>query len=101
MIHVHATFPIDPEKRAEALENAAELVEASRAEAGVLEYDAATDVLEPNTLRFTELYEDEDAFGAHSESEHFEAFEAELPDLLAGEPDVVRYDVSERTELDV
>ncbi|MBP1985897.1 putative quinol monooxygenase [Halolamina salifodinae] len=101
MIVVHATFPIDPEQREEALERASDLVDATQQEAGVIDYEANTDVQDPNVLRFTEVYEDEDAFAAHSESEHFEAFEAELPDLLAGEPEVVRFDVSDRTELEI
>jgi len=101
MIVVHATFPIDPEQREEALERASELVDASREESGVIEYDAATDLQEPNLLRFTEVYEDEAAVGAHLESDHFEAFEAKLPDLLAGEPEVMQYEVSDATEMEV
>ncbi|QKY21308.1 antibiotic biosynthesis monooxygenase [Halolamina sp. CBA1230] len=101
MLVVHATFPIDPDKREEALDRAADLVEATREEPGAIEYDAATDLQEPTLLRFTEVYEDADAFAAHVESDHFGAFEAALPDLLAGEPEVMRYEVSDATELDV
>ena len=101
MLVVHATFPIDPDQREEALDRAADLVEATREEPGAIEYDAATDLQEPNLLRFTEVYEDADAFTAHVESDHFGAFEAALPDLLAGEPEVMRYEVSDATELDV
>ena len=101
MLVVHAEFPIEPEQREEALDRAADLVEATREEAGAIEYDAATDLLEPNLLRFTEVYEDAEAFDAHVESDHFQAFEEELPRLLAGEPNVKQYEVSDATELEV
>jgi quinol monooxygenase YgiN len=101
MLVVHATFPIDPDRREEALEMIETLAEHSRAEDGVIEYRAAVDAEDPNLLRFFERYEDEAAFGAHSETDHFGEFAAALPDLLAGEPEVVRFDVSEATELDL
>jgi len=101
MLVVHATFPIDPEKREEALDRAAELVEATREEPGVIAYSAGTDVQDPNRLRFVEQYEDAEAFAAHGESEHFATFEAALPDLLAGEPAVTQFEVSDATELEL
>lgn len=101
MILVHATFPLDPAKREEALETIEDLVEQSQAEAGTIEYRAAMDVSEPNTARFVERYEDADAFETHTETEHFEAFEAALPDLLAGEPEVLRFEVESATELEL
>ncbi|WP_435117457.1 putative quinol monooxygenase [Halolamina sp. C58] len=101
MLVVHATFPIDPEQREEALDRAADLVEATREEPGVIEYSAVTDLVESDLLRFVEVYEDEDAFAAHVESDHFQAFEAKLPELLGGEPDVMRYEVSDASEVEV
>lgn len=101
MLVVHAEFAIDPEQREEALDRAADLVEATREEPGAIEYDAATDLEDPNRLRFTEVYEDGEAFAAHADSDHFAAFEEHLPDLLAGEPDVVQYEVSDASEVEV
>ena len=101
MLVVHATFPIDSEQREEALDRAAELVDATREEPGVIEYSALTDLVESDLLRFVEVYEDEDAFAAHVESDHFRAFEAALPDLLGGEPEVMRYEVSDASEVEV
>ncbi|MEF8840956.1 MAG: putative quinol monooxygenase [Haloarculaceae archaeon] len=101
MLVVHATFPIDPDRREEALEAATTLAEHSRVEDGIIDYRVAIDADDPNLLRFFEQYEDEAAFGAHSETEHFGEFAAVLPELLAGEPDVVRFDVSEATELEL
>lgn len=101
MIVLHASFPIDPDRREEALETIEGLVEQSQAEDGMIEYHATTDVADPNVVRFFERYEDEAAFEAHTETEHFQAFEEALPEFLAGEPEVVRFDVASATELEV
>jgi quinol monooxygenase YgiN len=100
MIVLHAEFPIDPERREQALEAAEDLVEATTEEPGAIEYSAAVDLQDENRLRFVERYEDEAAFEAHASSEHFAAFEERLPDLLAGEPEILRFDVESATELD-
>lgn len=101
MIVLHAEMPIDPNRREEARDLAADLVEQSNQEDGMIEYRAATDVQDPNLLRFFEQYEDEAAMEAHVESGHYQEFAAQLPDLLAGEPEVVRLDVTDATELDL
>lgn len=93
MLVIHATFPVDPDSREDALELTRELAEQSRAEDGNVDYRVTTDIDDPNLFRFFERYEDESAFGAHAETDHFQEFEAALPDLLAGEPEVVRFDV--------
>lgn len=101
MIVLHAVFPIDPDKLDEALEQVEDLVEQSQAEDGMIDYHATTDVKNPNVVRFFEWYEDEAAFEAHSQSDHFQTFEEALSDLLAGEPEVVRFDVDSATELEL
>lgn len=101
MLVLHAKFPIDPERREDALELADHLVEQSNEEDGVIDYRAAVDVQDETVLRFFEQYEDAAAVEAHEESEHFGRFEAELPDLLAGEPEVLQFDVDGVTELDL
>lgn len=101
MIVVHAEFPIDPDRRDEAIDLMGEVAEHSRAEDGVIEYEIATDIDDPNLFRFTEQYEDEAAFGAHTESEHFAEIAAALPDLLAGEPSVTRFDVDSASEVEL
>lgn len=93
MLVIHATFPIDPDHRDEALELVQELAEESRKEDSIIDYRVTTDVEEPNRFRFFERYEDEAAFSAHAETDHFEAFEEALPNLLSGEPEVTQFDV--------
>ena len=93
MIVLHAAFPIDPTQREKALDLISDLVEHSRAEDGIVEYHATTDLAEENTVRFFERYEDEAAFEAHTQTDHFAEFEAALPELLAGEPEAYRFEV--------
>jgi quinol monooxygenase YgiN len=67
MIVLHASFPIAPEKREEALDLIEDLVEQSQAEEGMIDYRATTDVNDPNMVRFFEQYEDEAAFETHAD----------------------------------
>jgi len=101
MIVIHAEFPIHPDKREKALDTFRAVAKQSQEEDGVIEYDVATDIDDPNLFRFTEQYEDEAAFGAHAESDHFGELEAALPDLLAGEPNVTRFDVEGKADVDL
>ena len=101
MLVIHATFPIDPDSRDEALELVQDLAADSREEDGVVDYRVTTDVEDPNVFRFFERYEDEAAFGAHAETDHFETFEEALPDLLAGEPEVTRFDVESASPVEL
>jgi len=67
MLVIHASMPLDPETRDEALDHIEGLAETVRAEEeGTLEYRAATDAEDPNVVRFFERYKDEAALGAHS-----------------------------------
>jgi quinol monooxygenase YgiN len=101
MIVLHAAFPLDPATREEALEHVETLVEKSQAEEGILEYHAATDVSDPNVVRIFEQYEDEAAFEAHTQTDHYRAFEEALPKHLAGEPEVRQFTVDSATDLDL
>jgi hypothetical protein len=49
----------------------------------MIDYRAATDVTDPNVVRFVEQYEDAAAFEVHTQTEQFQAFEAALPDRRA------------------
>ncbi|WP_128906628.1 putative quinol monooxygenase [Halorubrum amylolyticum] len=101
MIVAHAAFPIEPDRLDEALDHAETLVDRSNEEDGMIEYRAATDVEDGATLRFFERYEDTAAFEAHTQTDHFQAFAAALPDLLAGKPQVTRFEVESATEVEL
>ena len=101
MIVLHATFPLDPATRDEALDLIEDLVDQSQQEDGMIDYRAATDVSDPNLVRFFEQYEDAAAFEAHSQTDHFQKFKKRLPNLLAGEPEILRFEVDSATELEL
>ncbi|MGM0718276.1 MAG: putative quinol monooxygenase [Halobacteriota archaeon] len=101
MIVIHAEFPIDPDRHDEAVDLMREVAEQSRAEDGVIEYDIATDIDDPNLFRFTEQYDDTAAFTAHTGTDHVGELEAALPDLLAGEPNVTRFDVDGASDVEL
>lgn len=101
MIVLHASFPIDPDRRDEALDLVDDLVDQSQTDDGMIEYRATTDFQESNVIRFFEQYEDAEAFEAHTQTAHFQEFEAALPDFLADEPEVIQFKVDSATELDL
>lgn len=101
MLVVHATFPIDPDHRDEALDQIETLAERSREENGVIDYRVAVAIDNPNLFKFFEEYEDEAAFEAHAQTDHLQEFEAALPTLLAGEPDVTQFDVAEASTVEL
>jgi quinol monooxygenase YgiN len=101
MLVIHATFPIDPDSQDRALELATDLAEDARAEPGCLAYHVAVDAEDETRLRFFEQYEDEAAFGAHAQTDHFQSFAAALPDFLAGEPEITRFDVESASDVEL
>lgn len=99
MIVMHATMPVDPDSREDALDLARDLAEASREEDGVIDYRVATDAEDPNTVRVFEQYEDDAAVEAHMNSDHFQSFQADIAAHLAGEPTLYRFDVESKTQV--
>lgn len=101
MLVVHATFPIDPDHDDEARERIETLAERSRSEDGIIEYQVATDIDDRYVFRFFEKYEDKAAFEAHAETDHFQEFAAALPDLLADEPTVTQFEVTNASSVEL
>ncbi|KAB7515837.1 antibiotic biosynthesis monooxygenase [Halosegnis rubeus] len=99
MIVQHATIPLSPDAREDGLDALRELGEQSRAESGVVEYRVTVDAEDDTLVHIIERYEDESALGAHSESDHFAAFQEALPTFLGGDPEIVRFDVAETTQV--
>lgn len=99
MLIVHATLPIQPDKREEFLAGAAGLVEASNAEEGVLSYALFESVATPNEFVMLEHYVDEDAFGAHMRSAHFGAAAQHLAGWLSGPPRIVKHEAGDGVDV--
>jgi quinol monooxygenase YgiN len=68
---VNAVWTVKPGSLDVVLEALSELAKASRAEPGCLYYMPYRDIATPQVVRIFEVYADEDAFRAHSQSPHF------------------------------
>lgn len=100
MIILLSEVPIAQESRTEAIKIMKSMARVSRTEAGVIDYRVTTDLETPNTVRIIEKYEDSDAVEAHESSDHLETFQRDIEPHLAGEPELYRYDVAARIEMD-
>ena len=69
------------------------MVQASRAEAGCLEYSYGEDVLEPGLIHVKELWSDQAALDAHFASSHIQAWRTAWPALEIGGRDLRVYEV--------
>lgn len=94
MIVVAGHLSIDPAHRDAALAAIATGVAATRQEAGNLDYRFSPDLDEPDRFNLIERWEDEDAMNAHMASPHLAEFLTAIGPCLAGQAEVIRYDVS-------
>lgn len=72
----------------------AEMIDASRAEAGCLTYSYAEDVLEPGLIRVFEAWSDAAALEAHLASPHIARWRSAWAELGVGGRDLTLYDVA-------
>ncbi len=73
----------------------AEMLRASRAEDGCLDYSYAEDVIEPGLIHVTERWRDQAALDRHFASDHIARWRAEWPRLGIGGRDLNVYEVGE------
>jgi quinol monooxygenase YgiN len=67
----HATWTVKEGNMSAVLDALRNVAPASRAEPGARFYQPYRDPAEPNVVRLFEVYDDEAAFKAHCESDHF------------------------------
>jgi quinol monooxygenase YgiN len=91
MIVIHSTVPFDPKQYEEARDLVRKLAAKSREEPGTVRYRAMADVDDEHTVRFFEQYEDEAAWRAHAESDHYQSFVDRLPDLVDGPMETINF----------
>jgi quinol monooxygenase YgiN len=94
MIVIQGTLPIRPDAHEAAAQAAAEMRAATLEERGchLYRFGFATD--DPNTLLVMEQWEDDEALAAHAASPHMARFGEAIGGLIAGAPDVNRFEVS-------
>jgi quinol monooxygenase YgiN len=74
VIIIAGSLSFDPSDREDVLASLAEVTEASRRDAGCLEYFWSEDLEAPNTFRFFECWESQELFDAHIAQPHEVAF---------------------------
>jgi quinol monooxygenase YgiN len=75
--------------------NMASMIEASRAEAGCLEYSYAEDVLDRGLIHIKERWIDREALDEHFNSAHIATWRATWPSIGIGERNLRLYQVGE------
>jgi quinol monooxygenase YgiN len=95
MLLIIGTIRLPPENLALARPVMAEMLRASRAEDGCLDYSYAEDVIEPGLIHVSELWRDQEALDRHFASPHIARWRAAWPDLGIGERNLKVYEVGE------
>lgn len=91
MIVIAGTVRLPEENRDKAMAAMRQMIEASRAEDGCLDYSYAFDVLDPGLVRVFEVWRDQAAFDRHIAALHLEEWRASWAALGIGERNLVAY----------
>jgi len=81
MIVIEGTVRIPPANLEAARPVMEQMIRASRAEAGCLDYAYAIDVLDPGLVRVSERWESRDALAAHFKTAHMATWRAFFPEF--------------------
>ena len=93
MIFITATFRVRPEDADAWPEISRSFTEATRAEPGCLWFEWSRSLDDPTEYVLVEAFRDDDAAGAHVQSDHFAAARKELPPHLVETPRIVNVKV--------
>lgn len=93
MIFIVVKFPVKPEQADGWLDLVADFTAATRAEPGNLWFDWSRSVADPNEFVLVEAFADQDAGGAHVNSDHFKAAMQQLPGALAAAPKILNVQI--------
>ena len=88
MIFIVVKFTIRPERSDEWLSLVDDFTQATRAEPGNIFFEWSRSVDDPHQFVLVEAFQD-DAAGAHVNSEHFKTAMGWMPDVVASTPDIV------------
>jgi quinol monooxygenase YgiN len=95
MLLIVGTVRIPPNHLDRARPKMASMIEASRAEAGCLEYCYAEDVLDRGLIHVKERWTDREALDDHFQSTHIANWRATWPSLGIGERNLSLFEVGE------
>jgi quinol monooxygenase YgiN len=94
MLILAGTIRVGAGKREACLLPVLQMVTATRAEPGCLEYSFAFDAVDDHLLRIFEVFADEAALAAHRASAHMQSWRAIMPELGISGRDMSEYQVS-------
>lgn len=94
-----AQLEIGPESRSRFLRQIADLIEASRGEAGCLGFSCSEDVSAPNTFLVLQEWSDHAALAAHERSAHVAVFKAGVAGIVVARWPTRIYDVERVADL--
>jgi quinol monooxygenase YgiN len=93
MIFITAKFRVRPDEADAWPQISREFTEATRAEPGCLWFDWSRSLDDPSEYVLVEAFRDDDAAGAHVNSDHFAAARKNLPPHLAETPRIVNFTI--------
>jgi quinol monooxygenase YgiN len=99
MIVVVGKIRTDAERREDLVRVGQAMAQASRAEAGCIDYRLHGDTEDPDAFVFVEEWESQDALDAHFAAPHTATFMQEMVPLLSGAPDVKFHTVASTVDL--
>jgi quinol monooxygenase YgiN len=94
MILVTGRARVKPEARDRAIEAAARMQEASRAEPGCQDYGFWIAIDDPNEMFIFEHWDDQAALDAHFATPHLAEFAAAISEWIDGTPEITRIEVA-------
>lgn len=95
MILIVGTIRVASKDHTAKLHAMNDMISASRAERGCLEYSYAADVLDAELIHVKELWTDRAALDAHFQSEHLRAWRSRWNELQIGERNLIMYEVAD------
>lgn len=84
-IRINCLFKVAPEDVDRIVKLSQELVEASRKDAGVIDYDIYQSQMDPTQLMIFETWSDQPSLDVHSNAEHFTRIVPQLAEAAVGE----------------
>jgi quinol monooxygenase YgiN len=93
LIFITAKFAVKPEHADAWPEISRSFTEACRAEDGCLWFDWSRSLDDPNEYVLVEAFRDDEAGGAHVQSDHFRTATQQLPAYLSATPRIVNASV--------
>jgi len=99
MIVVVGQFRLPVERLAEAQDAMARVMVATRAEAGCVQYNYASDLLDPGLIRVSEVWETREQLAAHLQTPHMQKWVKERASLGLSGRSITVYEADAGTPL--